>query len=44
MVSFITYAILKYSLMDINIVLKKGTTYILLMLLLFVPSFLLDYS
>jgi len=28
-------------LMDINIVLKKGTTYILLMLLLFVPSFLL---
>jgi two-component system, NtrC family, sensor kinase len=30
MVSFITYAILKYRLMDINIVLKKGTTYILL--------------
>jgi signal transduction histidine kinase len=27
--------------MDINIVLKKGTTYVLLMLLLFVPSFLL---
>ncbi|MEW6375338.1 MAG: ATP-binding protein [Thermodesulfobacteriota bacterium] len=27
--------------MDINIVLKKGTTYILLMLLLFVPSFIL---
>ncbi|HXX35660.1 MAG TPA: ATP-binding protein, partial [Thermodesulfobacteriota bacterium] len=28
-------------LMDINIVLKKGTTYILLLVLLFVPSFLL---
>jgi len=27
--------------MDINIVLKKGTTYVLLLLLLFVPSFLL---
>jgi signal transduction histidine kinase len=27
--------------MDINIVLKKGTTYILLILLLFIPSFLL---
>jgi hypothetical protein len=35
------YAIIKHHLMDINIVLKKGTTYILLMLLLFVPSFLL---
>ncbi len=41
MVSFITYAILKYRLMDINIVLKKGTTYILLSFLLFIPSFLL---
>jgi len=41
MVSFITYAILKYRLMDINIVLKKGTTYVLLLLLLFIPSFLL---
>jgi signal transduction histidine kinase len=40
MVSFITYAILKYRLMDINIVLKKGTTYVLLLVLLFVPSFL----
>jgi len=27
--------------MDINIVLKKGTTYVLLLLLLFIPSFLL---
>ncbi len=26
--------------MDINIVLKKGTTYVLLLVLLFVPSFL----
>jgi signal transduction histidine kinase len=41
MVGFITYAILKHRLMDINIVLKKGTTYILLLLLLFVPSFVL---
>jgi len=43
MVSFITYAILKYRLMDINIVLKKGTTYILLLLLLFVPSSILIF-
>ena len=35
------YAVVKHHLMDINIVLKKGTTYVLLMLLLFVPSFLL---
>ncbi len=41
MVSFITYAILKYRLMDINIVLKKGTTYFLLSLLLFVPSIII---
>ena len=41
MVSFISYAIVKHRLMDINIVLKKGTTYILLMLLLFIPSFIL---
>lgn len=40
MVSFIAYAILKHRLMDINIVLKKGTTYVLLLILLFVPSFL----
>jgi signal transduction histidine kinase len=41
LVGFTTYSIVKHRLMDINIVLKKGTTYILLMLLLFVPSFLL---
>ncbi len=39
MVSFITYAIIRHRLMDINIVLKKGTTYVLLLALLFVPSF-----
>jgi signal transduction histidine kinase len=38
MVSFITYAILKYRLMDISIVLKKGSTYFLLILLLLAPS------
>ena len=36
-----TYSIVKHRLMDINIVLKKGTTYALLMLLLFIPSSLL---
>jgi len=41
MVGFTTYSIIKHRLMDINIVFKKGTTYILLLLLLFVPSFLL---
>ncbi|MDI7259357.1 MAG: ATP-binding protein [Thermodesulfobacteriota bacterium] len=41
MVGFTTYSILKHRLMDINIVLKKGTTYILLLLLLFIPSFIL---
>lgn len=41
MVSFITYSILEHRLMDINIVLKKGTTYVLLMFLLFVPSSLI---
>jgi hypothetical protein len=35
------YSIVKHRLMDINIVLKKGTTYALLMFLLFIPSFLL---
>jgi signal transduction histidine kinase len=40
MVGFITYSIIRHRLMDINIVLKKGTTYVLLLLLLFVPSFL----
>lgn len=41
MVGFTTYSILKHRLMDINIVFKKGTTYVLLLLLLFIPSFLL---
>jgi len=36
-----SYAIVKHRLMDINIVLKKGSTYVLLMLLLFGPSILL---
>jgi signal transduction histidine kinase len=40
-VVIISYAIAKHRLMDINIVFKKGTTYALLILLLFVPSFLL---
>ena len=40
-VVLVSYAITKHRLMDINIVLKKGTTYFLLMLLLFVPSILL---
>ncbi len=40
-VVIISYAIAKHRLMDINIVLKKGTTYILLLITLFVPSFLL---
>ncbi len=40
-VVIISYAIAKHRLMDINVVLKKGTTYALLTLLLFVPSFLL---
>lgn len=41
MVGFTSYSILKYRLMDINIVLKKGTTYTLLLALIFIPSFLL---
>ena len=38
MVSFISYSIVKHRLMDINVVLQKGTTYVLLAVLLFVPS------
>ncbi len=38
-VGFATYSIVRHRLMDINIVLQKGTTYVLLMLLLYVPSF-----
>lgn len=41
MVAFITYSIVKHRMMDINIALKKGTTYFLLLMLLYVPSFLL---
>jgi signal transduction histidine kinase len=41
LVSFITYSILKHRLMDINIVVTKGMTYVFLILLLFVPSFAL---
>jgi signal transduction histidine kinase len=41
MVGFTTYSIVQHRLMDINVVLKKGTTYILLIFLLFVPSLLL---
>lgn len=41
MLSFFTYSILKHRLMDINIVLQKGTTYSLLSALIFIPSFLL---
>jgi len=40
-VGFATYSIVKHRLMDINIVLKKGTTYALLILFLFIPSFFL---
>lgn len=41
MVSFISYAIVRHRLMDINIVFKKGTTYVLLILLFLVPSAIL---
>ncbi|MGB7573783.1 MAG: ATP-binding protein [Thermodesulfobacteriota bacterium] len=39
-VIIISYAIARHRLMDIHIVLKTGTTYALLIFLLFVPSFL----
>ena len=42
-VVLVSYAITKHRLMDINVVFKKGTTYVLLLLLLFVPSFLLIF-
>ena len=41
MVSFVSYSIVKHRLMDIDIVLKKGTTYIFLIVLLFIPASLL---
>ena len=40
-VVIISYSIVRHRLMDIHIVFKKGTTYALLISLLFVPSFLL---
>lgn len=40
-VLLVSYAIVKHNLMDIHVIFKKGTTYVLLMLLLFVPSLLL---
>jgi two-component system nitrogen regulation sensor histidine kinase GlnL len=42
-VLIISYAIIQHRLMDISVVLKKGTTYVLLLLLLFVPSLLLIF-
>lgn len=41
MVGFTTYSIVMHRLMDINIVLKKWTTYFLLIVFLFAPSFFL---
>jgi signal transduction histidine kinase len=41
MVGFTTYSIVKHRLMDIDIVLKKGTTYVFLIFLLLVPSAIL---
>jgi len=40
-VGFTTYAIVKHRLMDINVVLTKGTTYFLLLVVLFLPSSIL---
>jgi signal transduction histidine kinase len=40
MVGFTTYSIVKHRLMDINIVLAKGTTYFFLLVLLFIPLLL----
>jgi two-component system NtrC family sensor kinase len=42
MVGFTTYSIVKHRLMDINIVFKKGTTYVLLIPLLFIPLLLIS--
>ncbi len=42
MVGFTAYSIVKHRLMDINIVLTKGTTYIFLSLLLFIPLLLIS--
>jgi two-component system, NtrC family, sensor kinase len=42
MVGFTTYSIVRHRLMDINIVFKKGTTYVFLLLLLFIPLLLIS--
>ena len=42
MVGFITYSIVRHRLMDINIVFTKGTTYIFMLLLLFIPLLLIS--
>ena len=42
MLGFTTYSIVKHRLMDINIVFTKGTTYIFLLLLLFIPLLLIS--
>jgi two-component system NtrC family sensor kinase len=42
MVGFTTYSIVKHRLMDINIVFTKGTTYIFLLILLFIPLLLIS--
>ena len=42
MVGFTAYSIVRHRLMDINIVMKKGTTYVLLVLLLFIPLLLMS--
>ena len=42
MLGFTAYSIVRHRLMDINIVMKKGTTYVLLVLLLFIPLLLMS--
>jgi len=42
MLGFTAYSIVRHRLMDINIVLTKGTTYIFLLILLFVPLLLIS--
>jgi len=42
MVGFTTYSIVRHRLMDINIVFTKGTTYVFLLLLLFIPLLLIS--
>lgn len=42
MLGFTAYSIVRHRLMDINIVFAKGTTYIFLLLLLFIPLLLIS--